>query len=261
MISELAQIHPDAKIASGVVIEPFAIVQADVVIGEGTWVGSHAVICDGARIGKNCKIHPGAVISGEPQDLKFAGEITTAEIGDNTVIREYVTISRGTTDKMKTVIGSNVLLMAYVHVAHDCEIGDHCILANSTQVAGHVTIGEWAIVGGTTAIHQFVTIGRHAMIAGGAKVGKDIPPYILTSRTPCGFSSVNIIGLRRRGFSNEQIRAIQDVYKALYAEGKNISQAIEAAQDLADSEFKTEIFDFAKNAPRGVIRPVKEDYT
>ncbi|MCG8477421.1 MAG: acyl-ACP--UDP-N-acetylglucosamine O-acyltransferase [Cytophagales bacterium] len=260
MISELAQVHPEAKLAENVSVEAFAVIEKDVVIGEGTRVASHAIICDGARVGKNCTIHPGAVVSGEPQDLKFEGEITTTEIGDNTVIREYATISRGTKDKLKTVIGSNVLIMAYVHVAHDCVVGDNCILANSVQVAGHCTIEDWAIIGGTTAIHQFCSVGKHAMVAGGALLGKDVPPFALTTRTPCGFSSVNTIGLRRRGYSNEQIRNIQEIYKGLFQEGKNVTQGIEWIENnIKESKEKRDILNFISNSARGVIRPVKEE--
>ncbi|WP_309943432.1 acyl-ACP--UDP-N-acetylglucosamine O-acyltransferase [Aureibacter tunicatorum] len=262
MISPLANVHPDAKVAEGVVVEPFAVIHKDVEIGEGTWIGSHTVICDGARIGKKCEVHPGAVISGVPQDLKFEGEVTTCEIGDNTIIRECVTISRGTKDKLKTVIGNNVLLMAYVHVAHDCIIGDRCIVANAVQIAGHCTINEWAIIGGTTAIHQFVTIGKHAMVAGGARLGKDVPPYVLTTRVPAGFAGVNTLGLRRRGFSNDKIREIQEVYKAFYEEGRNITQSISFVEEnVVSSEVRDEILAFIKGSDRGVLRLVKEDYT
>ena len=262
MISNLAQIHPEAKIGKNVTVEAFALVDKDVVIGDNTWVGTGAVIRDGARIGKNCQVHTGAVVSSVPQDLKFGGEYTTAEIGDDTIIREYVTISRGTSDKLKTVVGSNVLLMAYVHIAHDCEIGDHCILANAVQVAGHVKIQDWTIIGGTTAIHQFVTIGRHAMVAGGARIGKDIPPYVITTRVPCGYAGVNTIGLRRRKFDVDRIRRIQDVYKVLYQEGRNVSQSISFVEDtVVESEERNEILEFIKKSHRGIIRPVKEDFT
>ena len=184
MNQPLSYIHPEAQIADNVVIEPFACIHKNVIIDEGTWVGSHVTIMEGARIGKNCKIFPGATISSIPQDMKFAGEETTVEIGDNTVIREYVTVNRGTVEHYRTTIGTNCLLMAYVHVAHDCIIGDHCILVNAVQMAGHVKVDDWAIIGGSTSIHQFVKIGCHVMIAGGSLVRKDVPPYTKAAESP-----------------------------------------------------------------------------
>ena len=221
MISPLAYIHPEAKIANNVTIEPFAMVHKDTVIGEGTWIGSHACILDGARIGKNCKIFQGAIISGEPQDLKFAGEITTAEIGDNTVIREFVTINRGTTDKYKTVIGKNCLVMAYVHAGHDCIIGNNVIIGNATQLAGHVVIDDFAIFGGSCAVQQFIKIGSHSYIAGGSLIRKDIPPFVKAGREPVSYVGVNSVGLRRRGYTNEQISEIQETYRLLYLRKMN----------------------------------------
>jgi UDP-N-acetylglucosamine acyltransferase len=199
MNQPLAYIHPQANIAPNVVIEPFAAIHKNVIIGEGSWIGSHVTIMEGARIGKNCKIFPGAVISAIPQDLKFAGEETTAVIGDNTVIRECVTISRGTKDKFTTIVGSNCLLMAYVHVAHDCVVGNHVILGNSTQLAGHIIVDDWAIISGTSAVHQFVKIGAHTIISGGSLVRKDVPPYTKAAREPLSYCGINSIGLRRRG--------------------------------------------------------------
>ncbi|HMR18640.1 MAG TPA: acyl-ACP--UDP-N-acetylglucosamine O-acyltransferase, partial [Sphingobacterium sp.] len=162
MIQPLSYIHPEAKIAPNVVIEPFSTIHKDVVIGEGTWIGPNVTIMDGARIGKNCKIFPGAVISGEPQDLKFEGEVTTAEIGDNTTIRECVTINRGTKDRYKTVVGQNCLIQAYSHIAHDCIVGDNCIFSNSSTLAGHITVGDYVVLAGMVAVHQFCKIGSHA---------------------------------------------------------------------------------------------------
>jgi UDP-N-acetylglucosamine acyltransferase len=205
MNHSLSRVHPEAKIAEGVSIESFVTIEKDVEIGENTWIGPNVVIMDGARIGKNCKIYPGAVISGPPQDLKFKGEITTAEIGDNTIIREYVTLNRGTASKGKTVIGSNCLVMAYVHIAHDCIIGNNVIIVNSVGLAGEIEIGDWAIIGGMTAVHQFVRIGTHAMVGGGSLVRKDIPPFVKASREPLSYVGVNSIGLRRRQYSNEKI--------------------------------------------------------
>ena len=177
MNQPLANIHPDARIGNNVRIEPFATIAADVEIGDDCWIGPNAVIMDGARIGKGVQIFPGAIISSVPQDLKFAGEKTSTIIGDYTVIREYATVSRGTADRFKTEIGNHCLIMAYVHVAHDCIIGNHCIIANSVQLAGHVIIEDFVVIGGTSAVHQFVKIGAHAMVSGGSLVRKDVPPY------------------------------------------------------------------------------------
>jgi UDP-N-acetylglucosamine acyltransferase len=194
MNNSLTWIHPEAKIASNVVIEPFTTIHRNVEVGEGTWIGSNVTINEGARIGKNCKIYPGAVISSIPQDLKFTGEETITVVGDNTVIREFVTISRGTVDKFKTEIGKNCLVMAYVHIAHDCIIGDNCILVNSVQLAGHVHIDNYAIIGGSSAVHQFVKIGAHAMVSGGSLVRKDVPPFTKAAREPLSYCGINSIG-------------------------------------------------------------------
>jgi UDP-N-acetylglucosamine acyltransferase len=256
----LANIHPEAQIAQNVIVEPFSTIQRNVVIGEGTWIGPNVTIMEGARIGKNCKIFPGAVVSGVPQDLKFRGEETTAEIGDNTVIRECVTISRGTVDKHKTVIGSDCLLMAYVHVAHDCVIGNRVILANCVQLAGHVTIDDWAIVGGTSAIHQFVRIGAHVMIAGGSLIRKDVPPFVTAAREPLGYAGINSIGLRRRGYSNETINEIQEVYRHIYLKGKNHMKALEIIRlELPQSKERDQIIDFIANSERGIMKGYEGD--
>jgi len=255
MNQPLAYIHPSAKIAQNVVIEPFVTIHQNVVIEEGTWIGSNVTIFEGARIGKNCKIFPGAVIAGVPQDLKFNGEETEVHIGDNTVIRECVTISRGTKDKLKTVIGSNCLLMAYVHVAHDCVVGDNCILANAVQVAGHVIIDEYAIIGGATAVHQFVRIGAHVMVSGGSLIRKDVPPYTKAAREPLSYSGINSVGLRRRGFSSEKIMEIQELYRYLYLKGLNNSKAIDLIElELRPSKERDEIVNFVRNSDRGVMK-------
>lgn len=260
MKQPLAYIHPDAKIADNVVIEPFTTIDKNVEIGSGTWIGSNVTIFSGSRIGKNCKIFPGSVIGAVPQDLKFQGEETTAEIGDNTIIRECVTINRGTKASFKTVIGSNCLLMAYVHVAHDCIIGDHCILANVTTLAGHVTIQDYAIVGGISAVHQFVNIGTHSMISGGSLVRKDVPPYVKAGREPLSFIGVNSIGLRRRGYTNEQINEIQNIYRLLYLNGRNITQALDYIEShLAPTSERDEILTFIKNSNRGIMKGYGQD--
>ncbi len=251
----LANVHPEARIGKNVVIEPFATVQKDVVIDDGTWIGPGAVIWDGSRIGKNVKIYPGASVSSIPQDLKFAGEQTQTFIGDNTVIREYVTISRGTTDKMKTAIGKNCLLMAYVHVAHDCIIGNNCILVNTVQVAGHVTIEDWAIIGGASALHQFVKVGAHVMVSGGSLVRKDIPPFTKAAREPLTYAGINAVGLKRRGFSTDKINEIQEIYRYIFMRGLNNSKAIEMIEaELPESEERNLILNFIKESERGIMK-------
>ncbi len=260
MNQPLSYIHPEAKIADNVVIEPFACIHKNVEIDEGTWIGSHVTVMEGARIGKNCKIFPGAVIAGIPQDLKFAGEISYVEIGDNTVIREFVTVSRGTVDRLQTSIGKNCLLMAYVHVAHDCVIGDHCILVNAVQVAGHVKIDDWAIIGGSTSIHQFVKIGSHSMIAGGSLVRKDVPPFTKAAREPLSYSGINSIGLRRRGYPNEKISEIQEIYRHVYLKGLNNSKAIDVLElEMPPSRERDEIINFIRNSDRGIMKGVNNN--
>ncbi|MFZ1807076.1 MAG: acyl-ACP--UDP-N-acetylglucosamine O-acyltransferase [Cyclobacteriaceae bacterium] len=251
----LANVHPDAKIGNDVVIEPFATVKSDVVIGDGCWIGPNAIVWEGARLGKNVKVFPGASVSSVPQDLKFAGEKTETFIGDNTVIREFVTISRGTADKHKTEIGSNCLLMAYVHIAHDCTIGNNCIFANAVQVAGHVVIEDWAIIGGSSAVHQFVKVGAHVMVSGGSLVRKDIPPFTKAAREPLTYCGVNTIGLRRRGFTSEKISEIQDAYRIIFLKGLNNSKAIELVEkEIIPSEERNYIVAFIKSSERGVMK-------
>ena len=251
----LANVHPEARIGKNVVIEPFATVQQDVEIGDGSWIGPGAIIWDGARLGKNVKIYPGASVSSIPQDLKFAGEKTETWIGDNSVIRECVTISRGTTDKMKTVIGKNCLLMAYVHVAHDCLIGDHCILVNTVQVAGHVTIDDWAIIGGASALHQFVKVGAHVMVSGGSLVRKDIPPFTKAAREPLTYAGINSVGLKRRGFSMEKITEIQEIYRYVFMRGLNNSKALELIEaEIPQSTERDLIVAFIKESERGIMK-------
>jgi UDP-N-acetylglucosamine acyltransferase len=254
-ISTLAYIHPNAQIGEHVTIEPFAVVYENTQIGDNTWIGPHAVIMQGARIGRDCKIHAGAVISNIPQDLKFKGEETVAIIGDRTIIRECATVNRGTADKDKTEVGEDCLLMAYVHVAHDCVLDNHCILSNGVQLAGHVEVGYHAILGGTSAVHQFVKIGAHAMIGGGSLVTKDVPPYIIAARYPVDFEGVNLVGLRRRGFSNQQITQIQEVYRLVYQSGLNTTQALEEIETtLETSEERDLILNFIKSATRGIVK-------
>ncbi len=255
MNQPLAYIHPTAKIARNVVIEPFTTIHKNVEIDEGTWIGSNVTIFEGARIGKNCKVYPGAVISAIPQDLKFSGEETIVEIGDNTVIREFVTISRGTVDKHKTQIGKNCLLMAYVHIAHDCVISNNCILVNAVQLAGHVRIDDYAVVGGATAIHQFVKIGAHVMVSGGSLVRKDVPPYTKAAREPLTYCGINSIGLRRRGFAPEKINEIQEIYRQIFLKGYNNSEALDLVElELAPSKERDEVINFIRNSDRGIMK-------
>lgn len=248
-------VHPQAKIASNVVIEPFVTIHKNVEIGEGTWIGSNVTIMEGARIGKNCKIFPGAVISAIPQDLKFKGEETIAHIDDNTTVRECATINRGTQASGKTYVGKNCLIMAYVHVAHDCIIENNSILANAVNMAGHVVVREYAIIGGMSAIHQFVHIGSHAMISGGSLVRKDIPPFVKAGREPISFLGINSIGLRRRGYDSKKINEIQDIYRILYQRNYNNTQALEIIEaELPASSERDEIILFIKNSSRGIMK-------
>ena len=260
MKQPLAYVHPEANVAENVVIEPFATIDKDVIIGEGTRIGSSVTILPGVRIGKNCQIFPGAVIGAVPQDLKFKGEYSTVEIGDNTTIREFVTVNRGTSAKGKTVIGNNCLLMAYVHVAHDCIVGNNVILVNNTQLAGEVIVDDFAILAGMVAVHQFVRVGSHVMIAGGSLVRKDVPPFIKAGREPLSYVGINSIGLRRRNFNNEKIREVQEIYRYIYQKGLNISQAVEIIEaEMPASTERDEILLFIKDSKRGIIRGYMPD--
>lgn len=251
----LTNINPEAKIGLNVTIEPFVTIHGDVEIGDGCWIGPGAVIMDGARIGKEVQIHPGAIISCSPQDLKFAGEKTTTEIGDHSVIREFATISRGTADKFKTRVGQHCLVMSYVHVAHDCIIGNHCIIANSVQLAGHVVVDDFVVIGGTAAVHQFVRIGSHAMVSGGSLVRKDVPPFTKAGREPLSYVGVNSVGLRRRNFSNEKIEEIQELYRVMYLEGNTYSKACEIIElEFMPSKERDEILRFIRSSERGIMR-------
>ncbi|HVN56810.1 MAG TPA: acyl-ACP--UDP-N-acetylglucosamine O-acyltransferase [Bacteroidales bacterium] len=255
MISNLAYIHQDAKIGENVTIEPFAYIAGNVEIGDGTWVGPNSTILDGARIGKNCRIFPSSVISGIPQDLKFKGEETTAEIGDNTTIREGVTVNRGTAAVGKTVVGSNCLLMAYSHLGHDCCLGNYVIVGNMTGMAGEVQVEDWAIVSGGSLVHQFTRIGAHSFIGGGGRVRIDVPPFIKADREPLAFMGLNSVGLTRRGFTKERIDLIHEIYRIIYNSGLNTSAALEKLEkDFDNSEDRNYILNFFKSSERGVIR-------
>ncbi|MCK9611787.1 MAG: acyl-ACP--UDP-N-acetylglucosamine O-acyltransferase [Bacteroidales bacterium] len=255
MHQPLSYVHPQAKIAPNVVIEPFVNIDKNVEIEEGSWIGPNVTIMEGARIGRNCKIFPGAVISAIPQDMKYAGEDTIVKIGDNVTIREYVTINRGTKASNETVVGNNCLLMAYVHVAHDCIIGNNVILANYAGLAGHIRVDDWAIVGGMVAIHQFVSIGAHSLIAGGSLVGKDVPPYCKAARDPLSYAGINSIGLRRRGFSSEKIKEIQDIYRIIFVSKLNVTQAIRFIEaEIPSSPECDEIISFIQSSKRGIMK-------
>lgn len=254
-ISSLAFVHPEAILGENVTVEPFAYIDRNVEIGDGSYIMSKADIRNGSRIGKNCRIFPGAAIGGLPQDLKFKGEDSIAVIGDNTTVRECVTVNRGTVSKGKTVVGNNCLLMAYAHVAHDCLIGNHIIVGNAVQLAGEVEIYDYAIVSGGALVHQFTRIGEHVMIQGGTRLGKDIPPYVIAGREPVSYSGINLVGLRRSGFSNEKIDEIQEIYRLIYQSGLNFTDAISKIEkDFEKTPEMELIVDFVKKSPRGIVR-------
>jgi len=255
MISNLAFVHPEARLGKDVTVEPFAYIDRNVEVGDGTWIGPNATIMYGARIGKNCKIFPSSVVSGIPQDLKFKGEETTAEIGDNTTIREGVTVNRGTSAVGKTLIGSNCLLMAYAHIGHDCAVGNYVIIGNSSGLAGEVKVDDWAILSGGTLVHQFAHIGAHVMIGGGSRVRIDVPPYIKADREPLSYMGLNSIGLTRRGFEKERIDEIHNIYRVLFQSKLNNSQALEKVEkDFSPSQDRDYIIDFIRKSERGIIR-------
>jgi len=255
MISKFANISDNAQLGSGVIVESFSTIYEDVIIGDGTKIHPNVTIYPGTTIGKNCEIFPGSVIGIVPQDLKFEGENTFVEIGDNTVIRECVTIHRGTKDKWKTVIGSNCLLMTYVHIAHDCQIGNNVILASYVGLSGHVTIDDFAILEGKVAAQQFARIGEHSFVGGASLIRKDIPPFVKAAREPLTFAGVNSVGLRRRGFLDDDIREIEDIYRILFVQNNNISKGIKAIEDtLASSKLRSQIVDFVSSSERGIIR-------
>ena len=255
MYNPLSHIHPGARIAKNVVVEPFTTIENNVTIGEGTWIGSNVTVMSGARIGKNCSIFPGSVISAVPQDMKFNGEETLVHIGDNTIIRECVTVNRGTADRNKTVIGKNCLIMAYCHIAHDCIVGDNSIFSNNSTLAGHVTVGSYVILAGMVAVHQFCSIGNHAFVAGGSLVRKDIPPYVKAAREPVSYVGINSVGLRRRGFDNKVIMEIQSIYRTLYQKKYNNTQAVNIIEaEMEATKERDEIILFIKNSQRGIMK-------
>jgi UDP-N-acetylglucosamine acyltransferase len=255
MISSLASVSKDAQIGQNVRIDPFAVIHEDVIIGNGTRIHSNVALYPGTRIGEDCEVFPGAVLGVVPQDLKFDNEYTTVEIGNNTKIRECVTIHRGTSDKMKTAVGDNCLLMTYVHVAHDCQIGNNVILASYTGLSGHVIIDDFAILEGKVAAQQFAHIGKHAFIGGASLIRKDVPPYIKAAREPLTFAGVNSVGLRRRGYSDEQVREIEDIYRTIYVQNSNLSKGVDAVlQSMEKTPLRDEIIGFIQASDKGVIR-------
>ncbi|MDR1543615.1 MAG: acyl-ACP--UDP-N-acetylglucosamine O-acyltransferase [Prevotellaceae bacterium] len=257
MIHSTAIIHPTAKIGENVEIEPFVTIGENVEIGDGTVIMAKACIVKNVKMGKNNRIFHSAVIGSDPQDLKFAGEETFVEIGDNNTLREFVSVHRGTASRGKTVIGNGCLIMAYCHVAHDCVLQDNIIMSNAVQLAGEVEIDNFAILGGGALLHQFSKIGKHVMIQGGALVNKDIPPFITAAREPISFAGINIVGLRRRGFSNEQIADIQDIYRIIMLSGLNVTNAVQKVEaEFADTEIRAEILDFIKASTRGILNKV-----
>jgi UDP-N-acetylglucosamine acyltransferase len=255
MISSLASVSKDAQIGQNVRIDPFAVIHEDVIIGNGTRIHSNVALYPGTRIGEDCEVFPGAVLGVVPQDLKFDNEYTTVEIGNNTKIRECVTIHRGTSDKMKTAVGDNCLLMTYVHIAHDCQIGNNVILASYTGLSGHVIIDDFAILEGKVAAQQFAHIGKHAFIGGASLIRKDVPPYIKAAREPLTFAGVNSVGLRRRGYTDDQVREIEDIYRTIYVQNSNLSKGVDAVlQSMEKTPLRDEIIGFIQASDKGVIR-------
>ena len=255
-MGEMNFIHPETKLGSNVIVGYFSVIEEDVIIGDGTFISHNVTILKGTRIGKNCRIYPGAVIGEIPQDLKFDGEYTTVEVGDNTTIRECVTINRGTSDRMKTVVGSNCLLMAYVHIAHDVIVGNYCILANQASIAGHVIIDDFVIIeGGAVAVQQFVHIGKYAFVTGGSKVRKNVPPYMKVGREPLSYVGINSVGLKRRGFEDSDIRIIEDIYRLIFVQNANVGKGIDQVENLIpQNKYKDEIILFIKSSDKGVIK-------
>jgi UDP-N-acetylglucosamine acyltransferase len=258
IINPLAHINQSAKISNNVEVGAFSVIYGDVVIGEGSWIGPHVTIYDGVRIGKNCRIHAGAVLGSIPQDLKFENEYSLLEIDDNVTIREYCTLNKGTKHRGTTRIKSHALLMAYVHIAHDCIIGEYAVLANAVNLAGHITVGDHAVIGGMSAVHQFVQIGNHTMIGGGSLVRKDVPPFIKAAREPLCYVGVNSVGLKRRGFSTDEVHHIQDIYRQIFVKNNNINKGLAQLYLYPDSSHKQEIINFFQKSERGILRGLRQ---
>lgn len=257
VIHPSAVVHPNAKLGENVVVHPFTYIAENVEIGDNCEVGPNATIYEYVKMGKNCKVFPGAVVGAIPQDLKFSDEVSYVEIGDNVTIRECATINRGTaaSGKSKTVIGNNVLIMSYAHVAHDCVVGNNCILVSHVGIAGETNVDDWAIVGGGALAHQFSNIGMHAMVGGGSRIAKDVPPYVMAGKQPLSYCGLNIVGLRRRGFTVEQIERIKSIYHVIYQSGLNVSDACKKVEaEFEESAEKRTILDFIERSKRGIIK-------
>jgi len=252
-IHPTAIISKNASIGNDIIVAPYVIIEDGTEIGNNCEIGPHAVLYRGARLGNKVKIKQAVSVAHVPQDLKFGGEDSLFIIGHNTVIHEYVTLHRGTKETGKSQIGKNCLLMAYCHVAHDCSIGDNCIIANTVQIAGHVHIEDWVILGGIVSVHQFVIIGQHSMIGATSYITQDVPPYIIVAGTPVKYSGLNVIGLRRRGFSNEDIGTLKEAYNYLYDKSLNISQAkAKIDAELSDNKHVKNVLDFLERSKRGI---------
>jgi UDP-N-acetylglucosamine acyltransferase len=251
-------IHPKAKIGKNVTIGPFTVIEEDVVVGDDCWIGNNVTIMNGTRLGNGCKVFPGAVVGAIPQDLKYQGENTTLEIGNEVIIREFCTLNRGTKEAWRTVIGDRCLLMAYVHVAHDCFIGKSCILANNATLAGHIHIDDFARLGGMTAVHQFVRIGKYVMISGGSLVRKDVPPYVMAAREPLSYMGVNRVGLHRSIFPRQVIHHLEDIYRLLFVRGLSVRKAIALIEEqIEPSDYRAEILRFVRDSKRGLIKGLR----
>jgi len=257
MISPLANVHPKARIGKNVTIEAFATIYEDVEIGDDTFIHPNAVIYPDTIIGKGCKIFPGAIIGIVNQDLKYKGEKSNTVIGNNTVIREYVTIHKGTADRMTTKVGDNCLIMCYTHLGHDCIVGNNVIIANNGSLAGHITVEDFVVIEGVVAAQQFVRIGAHSFVAGASLVRKSIPPYVRVAREPLQFIGVNTIGLNRRGFDKDMIKQIEDIYRIIFVRGHNLSNALEIVEnEMPDTEIRKQILDFIKSQKEGIIKGI-----
>jgi UDP-N-acetylglucosamine acyltransferase len=257
MISPLANVSPKARIGKNVTIEPFATIYEDVEIGDDCFIHPNAVIYPDTFIGKGCKIFPGAIIGIINQDLKYRGEKSTTVIGNNTTIREFATIHKGTADRMITKVGDNCLIMAYTHLGHDCLVGNNVIIANNGSMAGHITIEDNVIIEGVVAAQQFVNIGAHSFVAGASLVRKSIPPYIRVAREPLQFIGVNTIGLNRRGFDKETIKHIEDIYRIIFVRGHNLTNALEAVEnELPNTAVRKEILDFIRRQEDGIVKGI-----
>jgi len=253
-IHPTAIVNPDATVGNNLIVGPYAVIESDVEIGDDCIIGPHAVIYSGARLGNRIKIFQGASVSNLPQDLKFSGEPTQFYIGDDTVIREFATLHRGTKEIGKSQLGKNCLVMAYAHIPHDCVIGDNCILANAVQIAGHTHFGDWVIIGGGTVIHQFCIVGEHAMIGGGLRIIQDVPPFVLIAGEPVAYAGLNVVGLRRRGFKAEDIQIIKEVYGLIYSKTYNVSQAVKiVGEKFNDNIYAQKILKFLSQSKRGLV--------